>query len=67
MINLEKELVFTFLMLSAKQGHYWYYFYNVYRGPWVENRPWPPTLDASTLPREGGINDKDLYYIAIKN
>ena len=34
---LEKEPVFPFSMLSAKQGHYWYHFYNVFvwRGPWL--------------------------------
>ena len=29
---LEKEPVFPFLMLSAKQGHCWYHFYNVLNG-----------------------------------
>ena len=27
---IEKEPVFPFSMLSAKQGRYWYYFYNVF-------------------------------------
>ena len=27
---LEKEPLFPFLMLSAKQGNYWYHFYNVF-------------------------------------
>ena len=27
---LQKEPVFPFLMLSAKQGNYWYHFYNVF-------------------------------------
>jgi len=27
---LEKEPAFSFSMLSAKQGHYWYHFYNVF-------------------------------------
>ena len=27
---LEKEPVFPFWMFSAKQGHYWYHFYNVF-------------------------------------
>ena len=27
---LEKEPVFPFSMFSAKQGNYWYYFYNVF-------------------------------------
>jgi len=26
----EKEPVFPFSMLSAKQGNYWYHFYNVF-------------------------------------
>ena len=35
---LEKEPVFPFSMLSAKQGHYCYYFYNVF-GPWLGIEP----------------------------
>ena len=31
---LEKEPVFPFSMLSAKQGHYWYHFYNVFGMTW---------------------------------
>ena len=27
---LEKEPVFSFFMLSAKRGNYWYHFYNVF-------------------------------------
>ena len=27
---LQKEPVFPFLMFSAKQGNYWYHFYNVF-------------------------------------
>ena len=27
---LEKEPVFPFSMLSGKQGHYWYHYYNVF-------------------------------------
>jgi len=30
MLILEKETVFAFLMFSAKQGNYWYHFYNVF-------------------------------------
>ena len=30
MLILEKEKVFPFLMLSAKQGNFWYYFFNVF-------------------------------------
>ena len=29
-VVLQKELVFPFSMYSAKQGHYWYHFYNVF-------------------------------------
>ena len=37
----EKEPVFPFLMLSAKQGNYWYHFYNmVWCGPWLGIEPW---------------------------
>ena len=34
---LEKEPVFPFSMLSAKQGNYWYHFITslVWRGPWL--------------------------------
>ena len=38
---LQKEPVFPFLMLSAKQGNYWYHFYNVFgmtqslTGDWI--------------------------------
>ena len=34
---LEKESVFPFSMLSAKQGSYW--FHLVWRGPWQEIEP----------------------------
>ena len=50
---LEKEPVFPFLMFSAKQGNYWYHFYNVF---WYDAildwglNPGPPALDTSTLP-----------------
>ena len=30
---LEKEPVFPFLVFSAKQGNYWYHFYNVFGMP----------------------------------
>ena len=42
---LQKELVFPFLMLSAKQGNYWYHFYNVFgmmrslTGDWTRDLP----------------------------
>ena len=58
---LEKEPVFPFSMLSAKQGNYWYHCYNAFgitrslTGDW---NPGPPVLDASTLPlgyRGGGV------------
>ena len=53
---LEKKPVFSSSMLSAKQGHYWYHFYDAVLD-WGLNRG-PPALDASTLPlgyRGGGI------------
>ena len=39
---LEKEPVFPFSMLSAKQGNYWYNFITslVWRGPWLGIDPW---------------------------
>ena len=43
-------------MFSAKQGHYWYHFYNSF-GMTRSLNPGPPALEASTLPlgyREGG-------------
>ena len=38
---LEKEPVFPFSMLSAKQGNYWYHFITslVWRGPWLRIEP----------------------------
>ena len=42
---LEKEPLFPFLMFSAKQGNYWYHFYNVYgmtlslNGDWTQDLP----------------------------
>ena len=47
---LENESVFPFLMFSAKQGNYWYHFYNVFgiTIDWGLNQG-PPALDASTL------------------
>ena len=51
---LEKEPVFHFLMFSAKQGNYWYHFYNVLD---CGLNPGPPPFKASTLPlgyRGGG-------------
>ena len=56
---LQKELVFPFLMLSAKQGTTGTLFITslVWRGPWLGIEPGPPTLEASTLPlgyRGGG-------------
>ena len=38
---LEKEPVFPFSLLSAKQGNYWYHFITslVWRGPWLGIEP----------------------------
>ena len=44
-LNLEKEPEFPFLMFSAKQGNYWYHFYNVFgmtrslTGDWNRDLP----------------------------
>ena len=54
-------------MFSAKQGHYWYHFYNRL---WYDAahdcglNPGPPALEASTLPLgyRGAITDYDDYY-----
>ena len=51
---LEKEPVFPFSILSAKQANYWYHFYNVFGGDWTRDLP---HSKASTLPldyRGGG-------------
>ena len=49
-------------MLSAKQGNYWYHFYNDFGTSAVLDwglNPRPPALEASTLPlgyrEDGGI------------
>ena len=47
---LEKEPVFRFLMVNAKQGNYWYHSYDVSDMTRSLN-PGPPTLKASTLPQ----------------
>ena len=38
---LEKEPVFPFVMFSAKQGNFWYHFYNVFgmTGDWTRDLP----------------------------
>ena len=42
---IQKEPLFPFLMLSAKQGNYWYHFYNVFSmtrsltGDWTRDLP----------------------------
>ena len=57
---LEREPVFPFLMFIAKQGHYWYHFYNVFGMTLVLDwglNPGPPALEPSTIPlgyRGGG-------------
>ena len=44
-LDLEKEPVFLFLMFSAKQGNYWYHFYQVFgmtrslTGDWTRDLP----------------------------
>ena len=51
-------------MLSAKQGNYWYHFYNIFgmTRPLSGLNPGPPALEASTLPlgyRGGGLNGSE--------
>ena len=55
-------------MFSAKQGHYWYTFYNVFgmtRSLTGGLNPGPPAIEASTLPLGyrggGGIKQEDRY------
>ena len=58
---LEKEPVFPYSMLSAKQGNYWYHYYNVF-GMTRGFNPGPPTLEARTLPlgyRGGGTQESE--------
>ena len=60
---LEKEPVFPFSMLSAKQVNYLYHFHNVFgmtRSLTGDLNPGPPALEASTIPlcyRGGGRNE----------
>jgi len=44
---LQKEPVFPFLMLSAKQGNYWYHFYNVFGMTWSLTGYWTQDLPHS--------------------
>ena len=44
---LEKEPVFPFSMLSAKQGNYWYHFYNVFGMTWSLTGDWTRDLPHS--------------------
>ena len=64
---LEKEPVFPFLMLSAKQGNYWYHFYNAVLDWGLD--PGPPALAANTLPpgyRGGGKSNRNTVSVRIK-
>ena len=64
----KKRLYFPFLLLSAKQGNYWYHFITslVWRDPWRGIEPLgPPALEASTLPlgyRGGGLERCQIYF-----
>ena len=55
---LQKEPLFFFLMLSAKQGHYWYHFYNGFgmtrslTGDWTQD--FPHSKPALPLGYRGG-------------
>ena len=50
---MRKNQYFPFWIFSAKQGHHWYHFYNVFgmtrsfTGDWTRG---PPALEVSTLP-----------------
>ena len=58
---IEKEPACPFLMLSAKQGNYWYHFYNVFgmtrslTGDWT--RDLPHSMPASTTRHRRGDYD----------
>ena len=51
---LEKEPVFPFFMISAKQGNYWYHFYNVFgmkrslTGDWTRDLPYSKCWNTSS-------------------
>ena len=61
---LGKEPVFSFSMLSAKQGNYWYHFYNVFGMTWSLTGDRTPTRSQHSTTRlsrrrvsvEGSIN-----------
>ena len=62
---LEKEPVFPFLMFSARQGHYWYHFYNVFgmtrslTGDWTRDLPHSkPCIEYKVI--KDGLNYKPL-------
>ena len=60
---LEKEPVFSFFMLSAKRGNYWYHFYNVFGMTRSVTRGIEPGT-SRTLPlgnRGGGEFDLIIY------
>ena len=56
----DRASIFSFWMFSAKQGHYWYHFYNVFGMTRSLTWDWTrdvPALEASTIPlgyRGGG-------------
>ena len=57
-------------MISAKQGNFWYHFYNVFLYDAVIDygfNPVAPALDASTLPlgyRGGGMAVRSLVLVS---
>ena len=59
---LKKEPVFPFWMFSAKQGHYWYHFYNVFGMTRSLTGDWTLDLPHVYLWRNKGItsNSSDL-------
>ena len=63
---LEKESVFPFPMLSAKQGNYWYHFYSVFgmtrslTGDWTRD-----LLHSKPLGYQGGCYRTMIYEILL--
>ena len=72
---LKKEPVFPFSMLSAKQGNYWYHFYNVFgmtrslSGDWTRDLPQSkPALYTTRLSRRWyHCNDFTFKFVSEMN
>ena len=61
---LEKEPVYPFLMLSAKQGNYWYHFYN---DLWYWLADWLGTNNLSGKCEKVSIRSASLFNIIKKH